>query len=125
MSKKGDFMSETADRVTKIVVEHLGVDADKVTVESSFIDDLGADSLDKKNSASKFLTMRRKKLRPSRTQLPLSTRTRADLGGPLWGRCSSVLKWLPGVGLGSHFVFGGRYAACRRYGVGSGYAIGR
>jgi acyl carrier protein len=39
-------MSETADRVTKIVVEHLGVDADKVTVESSFIDDLGADSLD-------------------------------------------------------------------------------
>jgi acyl carrier protein len=46
MSKKGDFMSETADRVTKIVVEHLGVDADKVTVESSFIDDLGADSLD-------------------------------------------------------------------------------
>ncbi len=39
-------MSETTDRVTKIVVEHLGVDADKVTVESSFIDDLGADSLD-------------------------------------------------------------------------------
>ena len=39
-------MSETADRVTKIVVEHLGVDADKVTVDSSFIDDLGADSLD-------------------------------------------------------------------------------
>ena len=39
-------MSETADRVTKIVVEHLGVDTDKVTVESSFIDDLGADSLD-------------------------------------------------------------------------------
>ncbi len=39
-------MSETADRVKKIVVEHLGVDADKVTEESSFIDDLGADSLD-------------------------------------------------------------------------------
>lgn len=39
-------MSETADRVKKIVVEHLGVEADKVTVESSFIDDLGADSLD-------------------------------------------------------------------------------
>jgi acyl carrier protein len=46
MNKKGAFMSETADRVTKIVVEHLGVDADKVTIESSFIDDLGADSLD-------------------------------------------------------------------------------
>ena len=39
-------MDETADRVKKIVVEHLGVEADKVTVEASFIDDLGADSLD-------------------------------------------------------------------------------
>ena len=39
-------MSEPADRVKKIVVEHLGVDAEKVTEEASFIDDLGADSLD-------------------------------------------------------------------------------
>ena len=39
-------MSETADRVKKIVVEHLGVDAEKVTEQASFIDDLGADSLD-------------------------------------------------------------------------------
>lgn len=39
-------MSDTADRVKKIVVEHLGVEADKVTDDSSFIDDLGADSLD-------------------------------------------------------------------------------
>ena len=39
-------MSETADRVKKIVVEHLGVDAEKVSEEASFIDDLGADSLD-------------------------------------------------------------------------------
>ncbi|RIX27272.1 acyl carrier protein [Sphingomonas edaphi] len=39
-------MSETADRVKKIVVEHLGVEAEKVTEEASFIDDLGADSLD-------------------------------------------------------------------------------
>ncbi len=39
-------MSDTADRVKKIVVEHLGVEADKVTPEASFIDDLGADSLD-------------------------------------------------------------------------------
>src|SRR5215217_8803799 len=43
---KGTFMSETADRVKKIVVEHLGVEAEKVTEEASFIDDLGADSLD-------------------------------------------------------------------------------
>lgn len=39
-------MSDIADRVKKIVVEHLGVDADKVKLEASFIDDLGADSLD-------------------------------------------------------------------------------
>lgn len=39
-------MSDTAERVKKIVIEHLGVDADKVTEQASFIDDLGADSLD-------------------------------------------------------------------------------
>ena len=39
-------MSDIADRVKKIVIEHLGVDADKVTLEASFIDDLGGDSLD-------------------------------------------------------------------------------
>ena len=46
MNSRGNKMSETADRVQKIVVEHLGVEADKVTQEASFIDDLGADSLD-------------------------------------------------------------------------------
>jgi acyl carrier protein len=45
-NEKGLLMSETADRVKKIVVEHLGVEADKVTEEAAFIDDLGADSLD-------------------------------------------------------------------------------
>ncbi len=39
-------MSDIAERVKKIVVEHLGVDADKVNENASFIDDLGADSLD-------------------------------------------------------------------------------
>lgn len=39
-------MSDIAERVKKIVVEHLGVDAGKVTDVASFIDDLGADSLD-------------------------------------------------------------------------------
>lgn len=39
-------MSDIADRVKKIVVEHLGVDEDKVAEGASFIDDLGADSLD-------------------------------------------------------------------------------
>ncbi|WP_342362939.1 acyl carrier protein [Terrarubrum flagellatum] len=39
-------MSDIAERVKKIVVEHLGVDAEKVTEKANFIDDLGADSLD-------------------------------------------------------------------------------
>ena len=39
-------MSDISDRVKKIVVEHLGVDEDKVVDNASFIDDLGADSLD-------------------------------------------------------------------------------
>ena len=39
-------MSDIAERVKKIVVEHLGVEEDKVVPSASFIDDLGADSLD-------------------------------------------------------------------------------
>ena len=39
-------MSDIAERVKKIVVEHLGADEDKVTESASFIEDLGADSLD-------------------------------------------------------------------------------
>lgn len=43
---KDTHMSDIAATVKKIVVEHLGVDEDKVTENASFIDDLGADSLD-------------------------------------------------------------------------------
>ena len=39
-------MSDVREKVKKISVDHLGVDAAKVTDEASFIDDLGADSLD-------------------------------------------------------------------------------
>ena len=39
-------MSDIADRIKKIVVEQLGTDAEKVTENAAFIDDLGADSLD-------------------------------------------------------------------------------
>ena len=39
-------MSDIAERVQKIVVEHLGVDDSKVIENASFIEDLGADSLD-------------------------------------------------------------------------------
>lgn len=44
--KVKQIMSDIAERVKKIVIEHLGVDAAKVTDNASFIDDLGADSLD-------------------------------------------------------------------------------
>ena len=37
---------DVADKVKKMVVDHLGVDETKVTNEANFIDDLGADSLD-------------------------------------------------------------------------------
>jgi acyl carrier protein len=39
-------MSDVAERVKKIVVENLGVEGEKVVETASFIDDLGADSLD-------------------------------------------------------------------------------
>ena len=39
-------MSTTVERVKAIVAEHLGVDVGKIEEKSSFIDDLGADSLD-------------------------------------------------------------------------------
>ena len=39
-------MSDIEARVKDIVVEQLGVNADEVTTDASFIDDLGADSLD-------------------------------------------------------------------------------
>jgi acyl carrier protein len=39
-------MSDVAERVKKIVIEHLGVEAEKVADNANFIDDLGADSLD-------------------------------------------------------------------------------
>ena len=37
---------DISNKVKKIVADHLGIDEAKVTEESSFIDDLGADSLD-------------------------------------------------------------------------------
>ena len=40
-------MSDTAEaRVKEIIIDELGVEADKVTPDASFVDDLGADSLD-------------------------------------------------------------------------------
>ena len=39
-------MSSIEERVKKIVIEQLGVKEDEVTLSASFVDDLGADSLD-------------------------------------------------------------------------------
>ncbi len=39
-------MSGIEERVKKIIVEQLGVEEDQVTADASFVDDLGADSLD-------------------------------------------------------------------------------
>ena len=40
------MIENVSEKVKKIVADHLGVDEAKVTDEASFIDDLGADSLD-------------------------------------------------------------------------------
>ena len=39
-------MASVDERVKSIIVEQLGVDADEVTLDASFVEDLGADSLD-------------------------------------------------------------------------------
>ena len=45
--KEGAFqMSEIEQKVKSIIVEQLGVDEEEVTMDASFTDDLGADSLD-------------------------------------------------------------------------------
>ena len=46
MGKEVEKPMAVEDRVKKIIVEQLGVEADDVTPEASFVEDLGADSLD-------------------------------------------------------------------------------
>lgn len=46
MTKEVVHLSTTLERVKKVVVDRLKVSADEVTEEASFVDDLGADSLD-------------------------------------------------------------------------------
>jgi acyl carrier protein len=47
-------MSDIAQRVKKIVIDHLGVEEEKVVENASFVDDLGADSLDQVELVMKF-----------------------------------------------------------------------
>jgi acyl carrier protein len=44
--RRCDLMASVEERVRKIVAEQLGVEIEDVTPEASFVDDLGADSLD-------------------------------------------------------------------------------
>jgi len=44
--KEENTMASVAERIKQIVAEQLGVEEDQVTTEASFMDDLGADSLD-------------------------------------------------------------------------------
>ncbi len=46
MGKEGEKTMTVEDRVKKIIVEQLGVEEEDVTPEASFVEDLGADSLD-------------------------------------------------------------------------------
>ena len=46
MGKEVEKSMAIEDRVKKIIVEQLGVEEDKVTLEASFVEELGADSLD-------------------------------------------------------------------------------
>ena len=39
-------MSENYDKIKEIIIDKLGVDENKISIEAKFIDDLGADSLD-------------------------------------------------------------------------------
>ena len=39
-------MDNTLEKITEIIIDKLGVDSEKITLEAKFIDDLGADSLD-------------------------------------------------------------------------------
>jgi acyl carrier protein len=85
-----DFkMSDTAERVKKIVVEHLGVEEDKVVENASFIDDLGADSLDTVELVMAFeeefgieIPKRDKKIRERKEKALIRKLTRKNLIKP-------------------------------------------
>ena len=73
-------MSTIVERVTKLVCEQLGVKENEVTLEASFVEDLGADSLDtvelvmawKKSSRQRFLMKKPRKSQPLRKRSTIS-----------------------------------------------------
>jgi len=53
-NKKQEEIMDVVAKVKEIIVEELGVDENEVTMEASFIEDLGADSLDTVELIMKF-----------------------------------------------------------------------
>ena len=74
------------DKVKEILMDQLDVEEEKVTMEASIVDDLGADSLDlvdmvmslEENSTSKSPTTRSRTSRPSATSSNISRTTRSN-----------------------------------------------
>ena len=107
-------MSDTAERVKKIVVEHLGVDESKVTENASFVDDLGADSLDtvelvmafEEEFGCEIPDEAAEKIRPSRTPSTTSRSTAERLRRTNSDRCrcgkssSPAWAWSPRLAQG-------------------------
>jgi acyl carrier protein len=69
-------LANVSEKVKKILIDHLGVDAEKITPNARFAEDLGADSLDavelviafEEQFGCEFPTMSRKEPRPRVTQ---------------------------------------------------------
>ena len=68
-------MAAADEKVKQIIVEQLGVDEGEVTPNASFVDDLGADSLDTVELTSKFRMKTRRRSAPCRTRSTTSAST--------------------------------------------------
>jgi len=82
-------MSDTADKVREIIADELGVELEKVSNDASFVEDLGADSLDTVELVMRFEEefeveipdKTQKKCRRSATRSSISASNRTDLLG--------------------------------------------
>jgi acyl carrier protein len=93
-------MSEIGERVKKIVVEHLGVEPDKVVDAASFIDDLGADSLDTVELVMAFEEEFGCEIPDDAAETILTSRAGSDrTGRAVVERSPGFLLWAAGFGL--------------------------
>jgi len=142
-------MSDVAERVKKIVIEHLGVDESKVSETASFIDDLGADSLDTvelvmafeeefgceipDDAAEKILTIQRRyRFHQQREHLSFAWLLTKNGGGMLGRMAQAYLRlfyiWVKSCYSAFHrrndkdLSHWGRYASCSCYRFGYGFS---